>query len=104
MKRFEVWLVGLDPTVGREINKTRPCVIISPDEMNPLSTVIVAPLTSKGFMFPGRVATRFQDKDGFILLDQMRAVDKQRLYQRLGAVDRQTISSLCAVLQEMFAC
>jgi mRNA interferase MazF len=104
MKRFEVWLVGLDPTVGREINKTRPCIIISPDEMNPLSTVIVAPLTSKGFMFPGRVATRFHDQDGFILLDQMRAVDKQRLYQKLGTVDKPTISSLCAELQEMFAC
>lgn len=104
MKRFEVWLVGLDPTVGREIKKTRPCIIISPDEMSPLSIVIVAPLTSKGFAFPGRVATRFQDKDGFILLDQMRAVDKQRLYQKLGTVDKPTTSSLCAVLQEMFAC
>lgn len=104
MKRFEVWLVGLDPTVGREINKTRPCVIISPDEMSPLSTVIVAPLTSKGFAFPGRIATQFQDKEGFILLDQMRAVDKQRLYRKLGIVDRQTINRLCATLQEMFAC
>ena len=104
MKRFEVWLVGLDPTVGREINKTRPCVIISPDEMKPLSTVIVAPLTSKGFAFPGRIATRFQDKKGLILLDQIRSVDKQRLYRKLGVIDKQTQNALCAVLQEIFAC
>ena len=104
MKRFEVWLVGLDPTVGREINKTRPCVIISPDEMKPLSTVIVAPLTSKGFTFPSRVTTQFQGKKGFVLLDQMRSVDKQRLYRKLGTIDKQTKNALCAVIQEIFAC
>lgn len=104
MKRFEVWLVGLDPTVGREIKKTRPCVIISPDELAPLSTVIVAPLTSKGFAFPGRVPTTFQNKQGLILLDQMRAVDKKRLYRKLGSVDAGTIEMLCETLQEFFAC
>ncbi len=104
MKRFDVWLVGLDPTVGREINKTRPCVIVSPDEMSALSTAIVAPLTSKGFPFPGRVSTQFQGKQGLILLDQMRAVDKRRLYRQLGAVDEATKSALCDTLQEMFAC
>ncbi len=104
MKRFEVWLVGLDPIIGREINKTRPCVIISPNEMSPLSTVIVVPLTSKGFMFPGRVITKFQGKDGLILLDQMRSVDKKRLYRKLGIVDKLTKTALCAVLQEIFSC
>jgi mRNA interferase MazF len=104
MRRFEVWLVGLDPTVGREIKKIRPCVIISPDEMSPLATVIVAPLTSKGFYFPGRVPTTFQDKQGLILLDQMRAVDKVRLIRHLGEVDTGTRDALCATLPEFFAC
>ncbi len=104
MKRFEVWLVGLDPTIGREINKTRPCVIVSPDEMSALSTLIIAPLTSKGFPFPGRVSTSFQGKQGFILLDQMRAVDKRRLYQKLGTINTRTQEALCDTLQEMFAC
>ncbi len=104
MNRFEVWLVGLDPTIGREINKTRPCVIISPDELAALATVIVAPLTSKGFAFPGRIPTMFQGKQGLILLDQMRAVDKKRLYRKLGSVDAQTIEALCETLQEFFAC
>jgi mRNA interferase MazF len=104
VKRFEVWLVGLDPTVGREINKTRPCVIVSPDEMSALSTAIIAPLTSKGFSFPGRVSTRFQGKQGLILLDQMRAVDKRRLYRKLGVINEATKAALCDTLQEMFAC
>jgi len=104
VKRFEVWLVGLDPTVGREINKTRPCVIVSPDEMAALATVIVAPLTSKGFPFPGRIAAPFQGRQGLILLDQMRAVDKRRLFRKLGAIDEMTRTALCQTLQEMFAC
>ena len=104
MKRFEVWLVKLDPTVGREINKTRPCVIVSPDEMSALSTVIVAPLTSKGFSFPGRIATQFQEKQGLILLDQMRAVDKRRLFHKMGTIDNTTKTDLCQTLQEMFVC
>lgn len=104
MKRFEVWLVGLDPTIGREIKKTRPCVIVSPDEMAALSTIIIAPLTSKGFSHPGRIATQFQDKNGLILLDQMRAVDKRRLYRKLGVINNRTKTNLCDTLQEMFAC
>lgn len=104
MQRFEVWLVGLDPTIGREIKKTRPCVIISPDEMAALATVIVAPLTSKGFPFPGRVSTTFEGKQGLILLDQMRAVDKSRLYRHLGEIDTTTQETLCATLQEFFVC
>jgi len=104
MKRFEVWLVQLDPTVGSEINKTRPCVIISPDEMAALATVIVAPLTSKGSSFPGRIATQFEGKRGLILLDQMRTVDKRRLFRKMGAIDETTKNDLCQTLQEMFAC
>jgi mRNA interferase MazF len=90
--------------LGREINKTRPCVIVSPDEMSALSTAIIAPLTSKGFSFPGRVSTRFQGKQGLILLDQMRAVDKRRLYRKLGVINEATKAALCDTLQEMFAC
>jgi len=104
VNRFEVWLVGLDPTLGREINKTRPCVIVSPDEMSALSTIIIAPLTSKGFAHPGRVSTQFQGKEGLILLDQMRAVDKRRLYRKLGVINKATKTALCDTLQEMFAC
>ena len=104
MNRFEVWLVGLDPTIGREIKKTRPCVIISPDELAALATVIVAPLTSKGFAFPGRIPTTLQGKQGLILLDQMRAVDKKRLYKKLGSIDTRTIEALCETVQEFFAC
>jgi mRNA interferase MazF len=104
MKRFEVWLVQLDPTVGSEINKTRPCVIISPDEMAVLATVIVAPLTSKGFSFPGRIATQFEGKRGLILLDQMRTVDKRRLFRKMGTIDETTKNDLCQTLQEMFVC
>ena len=90
--------------MGREINKTRPCVIVSPDEMSALSTTIIAPLTSKGFSFPGRVSTQFQGKQGLILLDQMRAVDKRRLIRKLGAINEATKTTLCDTLQEMFAC
>lgn len=104
MKRFEIWLVQLDPTVGSETNKTRPCVIISPDEMAALATVIVAPLTSKGSSFPGRIATQFEGKRGLILLDQMRTVDKRRLFRKMGTIDETTKNDLCQTLQEMFVC
>lgn len=103
MRRFEVWLVTLDPTVGHEIKKIRPCVIISPDEMKKLRTVIIAPLTSKGFSFPGRIPTNFQNKQGLILLDQIRTVDKRRLSRKLGEIDSATQIKLCMTLQEMFA-
>jgi len=90
VNRFEVWLVDLNPTKGREINKTRPCVVISPNEMSSLSTVLMAPMTTKGFEFPCRVACRFKEKSGLILLDQIRAVDKSRLVKKLGAVGTKT--------------
>lgn len=101
--RFQVWLVSLNPTKGREINKTRPCVIISPDEMTSLSTVIVAPMTTKGFNFPCRMTCKFKDKNGLILLDQIRTVDKARLVKQLGTIDEVAQIELCDALQELFA-
>ncbi|GFO74693.1 mRNA interferase MazF [Bathymodiolus platifrons methanotrophic gill symbiont] len=102
ISRFEIWLVGLNPTQGKEINKTRPCVIISPNEMSALSTVLVAPMTSEGFNFPCRVECEFKGKKGLILLDQIRAVDKTRLIKKLGILDAGTQVKLCSSLQEMF--
>ncbi len=101
--RFQVWLVSLNPTKGKEINKTRPCVVISPNEMSALSTVLVAPMTTKGFDFPCRIKCKFKNKNGLILLDQIRAVDKSRLVKKLGFIDEKTQIELCNVLQELFA-
>ena len=102
-KRFDVWLVNLNPTKGREINKTRPCVVISPNEMSALSTVLMAPMSTKGFEYPCRVECHFSGKDGLILLDQIRAVDKSRLVKKLGIISDEVQVELCAVLQELFA-
>ncbi len=104
VERFEVYLVNLDPTQGREIQKTRPCLIVSPDEMNRhIGTVIIAPMTTKGRDYPSRVAVTFQKKNGQIVLDQIRAVDKNRLIQRLGKIDESTAQKVLEVLSEMFA-
>ncbi|MBE9203981.1 type II toxin-antitoxin system PemK/MazF family toxin [Synechocystis salina LEGE 06099] len=104
VRRFEVFLVNLNPTVGSEIKKTRPCVVISPDEMNRyIATVIVAPMTTKGKSYPTRVSCKFDGKAGQIVLDQMRTVDKTRLIKKLGLVDADTQSKLLTVLAEMFA-
>lgn len=103
IRRFDVWLVDLNPTRGREINKTRPCVVISPNEMSALSTVLAAPMTTKGFEFPFRIKCKFKGKKGLILLDQTRAVDKSRLVKKLGAIGTNTRKDLCTCLQEMFA-
>lgn len=103
MKRFDVFLVNLDPTVGKEIKKTRPALIISPDEMNNnISTIIIAPMTTKGRSYPSRVSCKFQGKDGQIILDQIRTVDKVRLIQKLGRIDKNTGNIVLSVLQEMF--
>ena len=96
-------MVQLDPTQGSEIKKTRPCVVISPDEMSALKTAIVAPMTSKGFQFPSRIACIFQNKKGLILLDQMRAVDKSRLVQKLGVISTGDQVEIVTCLQELFA-
>jgi len=104
VKRFEVYLVALDPTLGSEIQKTRPCVVISPDEMNRfLKTAIIAPLTTKGREYPTRVPCSFQGKDGLVVLDQIRTVDKLRLVKRLGIIDEDTGHQILDVLQEMFS-
>ena len=104
MNRGEIWLVDLDPTVGSEIKKARPCVVISPAELNDhLRTVIVAPMTSKGFTAPFRVPVAHAGTKGLIVLDQIRAVDKVRLAKRLGAVSATTLSVTLATLQEVFA-
>ncbi len=102
--RFDVHLVRLDPTVGREIRKIRPCLIISPDEMNRhIDTVIVAPMTTRGRAYPTRVPIRFQRKTGQIVLDQIRTVDKIRLVKRLGTINKPTADKVLATLGEMFA-
>ena len=104
VRRFEVFLVNLDPTVGHEIQKTRPCLIVSPDEMNRhISTVIVAPMTTKGTGYPTRVNCHFRYKDGQIVLDQLRTVDKRRLVRRLGSVSKGTQREVLIVLAQMFA-
>ena len=102
ISRFEIWLVNLNPTQGREINKTRPCVVISPNEISALATVLVAPMTTKGFEYPCRVECEFSGQKGLILLDQMRAVDKVRLVKKLGFLDNKTQVKLCDSLQELF--
>ena len=104
VSRFNVYLVSLNPTQGSAITKTRPCLIISPDEMNQtLKTVIVAPMTTTLRNFPSRVKTTFQGKKGDIVLDQIRAVDKARLAKKLGSVHSGTTLKVLAVLQEMFS-
>jgi len=104
VNRFDVYLTNLDPTVGSEIQKTRPCLIISPDEMNRhIKTVIVAPMTSAGKEYPTRIACRFKGKDGLIVLDQIRTIDKTRLIKNLGNIDAETRLKVISVLQELFA-
>ncbi len=102
LTRFDIVLVKLNPTVGSEIQKTRPCIIISPDEMKTLKTVIVAPMTSKGFSFIFRPNIHFEGKSGLVLLDQIRAVDKTRLVKKIGKVDVKTAKEIAETLQEMF--
>jgi mRNA interferase MazF len=104
VKRFEVYLVNLDPTVGHEIKKSRPCLVISPDEMNRyISTVIVAPMTTKGRDYPTRVPCTFQGKKGQVVIDQIRTVDKVRLIKRLGKIDSETQADVFSVLSELFS-
>jgi len=104
VKRFDVYLINLDPTVGSEIKKTRPCLIISPDEMNRwIRTVIVAPMTTKGQPYPTRVPCEFQGKQGQVVLDQIRTVDKSRLVQKLGRIDKATQREVLVTIAEMFA-
>ena len=104
VKRFEVYLVRLDPTLGSEIQKTRPCAVISPDEMNRhIQTVIVAPMTTKGKKYPTRIECKFKRKQGQIVLDQIRTVDKTRLVKKLGELSEETQEEALRVLAEIFA-
>ena len=104
VKRFDVFLVNLDPTIGSEIQKTRPCLIVSPDEMNRnIRTVIIAPMTTKGRMYPTRVACTFQGKDGQIVIDQIRTIDKTRLVRKLGQLDEETCLEVLETLAQLFS-
>ncbi len=103
VSRFEVYLVNLEPTFGAEIQKTRPCLIVSPDEMNDhVQTVIIAPMTTKTRGFPSRIACKFEGKDAFIILDQLRTLDKLRLGKFLGKIELQAQADVLDVLREMF--
>ncbi len=104
VQRFDVFLVNLDPTVGSEIQKTRPCVVISPDEMNRhISNVIVAPMTTKGQAYPTRIACQFQGKDGQIVLDRIRNVDKIQLVKHLGQISTDEQRAVLDILAKMFS-
>ena len=103
VNRFEVFLVALDPTIGREIKKTRPCTVISPDEMNHhLCTVLIAPMTTQGRAYPTRVGCTFQGVAGQVVLDQIRTVDKTRLVKRLGRLSPSAANQVLNILNEMF--
>jgi mRNA interferase MazF len=100
----EVWLATLDPTVGSEIKKTRPCLIVSPPEIHDYRrTVIVVPMTSGGFEAPYRIPVRFDGKSGLILPDQIRTLDRKRFIKRLGKIDPQTLTATLSVLRDLFA-
>lgn len=104
VKRFDVYLTNLEPTIGSEIQKTRPCLVISPDEMNRhIKTVIVAPMTSADKNYPTRVACKFRKKQGRIVLDQIRTLDKSRLIKKLGTIDSKAQLEVIATLQRLFA-
>lgn len=102
VKRYDIYLVKLNPTVGSEIQKTRPCIVISPNEMNVLKTVIIAPMTSKGFNFIFRPKIEFDKKNGLALLDQIRTVDKSRLVKKIGTVDKKTSKNISDMLVKIF--
>ncbi len=104
VNRFDVYLINLDPTVGSEIQKIRPCLIVSPDEMNRhIRTVIVAPMTSAGKDYPTRVSCKLKKKKGQIVLDQIRTIDKTRLVKKLGSINPETQLEVISVLQRLFA-
>jgi len=104
VNRFDVYLINLDPTIGSEIQKTRPCLVISPDEMNRnIRTVIIAPMTSAQKDYPTRVTCTFRKKQGQIVLDQIRTVDKERLLKKLGTIDPKAQLDTISILQRLFA-
>ena len=102
IKQYHVYLINLDPTVGHEIQKTRPCIVISPDEMNEnIKTIIIAPMTTKSHKYPTRISLHFQKQKGFIVLDQIRTIDKKRIIKELGKINNKIVSEIKSVLQEM---
>lgn len=102
IKQYEVYLINLDPTIGHEIQKTRPCLVISPDVMNNnISTVIIAPMTTKSHAYPTRVSIKFEGKKGWIVLDQIRTVDRVRLVKRLGKIKPAEVLSVKKIIKEM---
>ena len=104
MKKFEVYLVNLDPTIGKEIKKVRPAVVVSPNEMNEtISTIIIAPMTTSIRGWPTRIKTKFQSKEGEVVLDQIRAIDKERVVKKLGKISPETQTKISETLKEMFS-
>ena len=102
IKQYEVYLINLDPTIGHEIQKTRPCLVLSPDEINDnIRTVIIAPMTTKSHVYPTRIPVRFDKKSGWIVLDQIRTVDKARLIRRLGRISSREIASVKDIIKQM---
>jgi len=102
IRQYEVYLITLDSTIGHELKKVRPCVIISPNEMNKnISTVIIAPLTTKSHFYPTRIPLKFTGKDAWIVLDQLRTVDRKRLIRKLGDIDQKTINKVKPIIKEM---
>ena len=102
INQYDVFLINLDPTIGHEIKKTRPCLVISPNEMNhTIRTVIIAPMTTKSRAYPTRVPVQFEGKTGWIVLDQIRTVDNLRLIKKLGSINKKEIFQVKAVIKEM---
>jgi mRNA interferase MazF len=102
IRQYEVYLITLDPTVGHEIKKARPCLIISPDEMNKnISTVIIAPMTTQSRFYPTRIPLKFTGKEAWIVLDQLRTVDRKRLIKKLGEIDQKNINQVKSTIKEM---
>lgn len=102
IRQYEVHLISLDPTIGHEIKKARPCVIISPDEMNKnISTAIIAPMTTQSRFYPTRIPLKFAGKRAWIVLDQLRTVDRERLIKKLGKIDQKAINQIKSIIKEM---
>ncbi len=102
VNQYDIFLMNLDPTIGHEIKKTRPCLIISPNEMNnAIQTIIIAPMTTKSHNYPTRISINFENKKGWVVLDQIRAVDKKRLIKKLGRIKANEIREIKSILQEM---
>jgi mRNA interferase MazF len=102
IKQYDIFLISLDPTIGHEIKKVRPCVVISPNEMNNnISTIIIAPMTTRSHSYPTRIPIKFEDKKGWVVLDQIRALDRKRFVKKLGKLNKDTILKVKKIIQEM---